>query len=180
MAPEYLMHGQLSVKADVFSYGVLVLELISGKKNSSFYMEPDVNSLLEWTWKLYNKGRSLEIMDPILASTGATDQVRMCIQIALLCVQGDPKQRPSMQRVVVLLSKRHGNLEEPMRPGYHGSSYRSSTPVWSSRSGSPSHAASTSASASASASTSNTHTATTSAQTRSSKLRSYEKRPIQG
>lgn len=48
MAPEYLMHGQLSVKADVFSYGVLVLELISGKKNSSFYMEPDVNSLLEW------------------------------------------------------------------------------------------------------------------------------------
>lgn len=42
------MHGQLSVKADVFSYGVLVLELISGKKNSSFYMEPDVNSLLEW------------------------------------------------------------------------------------------------------------------------------------
>eukprot|EP00268_Persea_americana_P019459 TRINITY_DN1996_c0_g2_i5.p1 TRINITY_DN1996_c0_g2~~TRINITY_DN1996_c0_g2_i5.p1 ORF type:complete len:124 (+),score=17.30 TRINITY_DN1996_c0_g2_i5:1001-1372(+) len=123
-------------------------------------------------------------MDPILASTGATDQVRMCIQIALLCVQGDPKQRPSMQRVVVLLSKRHGNLEEPMRPGYHGSSYRSSTPVWSSRSGSPSHAASTSASASASASastsTSNTHTATTSAQTRSSKLRSYEKRPIQG
>lgn len=48
MAPEYLMHGQLSVKADVFSYGVLVLELISGKKNSNFYMEPDVNSLLEW------------------------------------------------------------------------------------------------------------------------------------
>lgn len=48
MAPEYVMHGQLSAFADVYSYGVLVLELISGKKNSTFRIEPDVPNLLEW------------------------------------------------------------------------------------------------------------------------------------
>lgn len=48
MAPEYLLHGNLSKKADVFSFGVVVLELISGQKNSSFDRDPDSGSLLEW------------------------------------------------------------------------------------------------------------------------------------
>ena len=48
MAPEYLLHGTLSKKADVFSFGVVVLELISGEKNSTFARDPDSDSLLEW------------------------------------------------------------------------------------------------------------------------------------
>ena len=48
MAPEYVMHGVLSVKADVFSFGVVVLELISGQKNSSFSMRHPDQTLLEW------------------------------------------------------------------------------------------------------------------------------------
>lgn len=48
MAPEYMMHGKLSVKADVFSYGVLVLELITGQRNSSFNLDVDALSLLDW------------------------------------------------------------------------------------------------------------------------------------
>lgn len=48
MAPEYVMHGNLSVKADVFSFGVVVLELVSGHKNSSFNLDPDSNSMIEW------------------------------------------------------------------------------------------------------------------------------------
>lgn len=63
-------------------------------------------------------------MDPTLASTTATDQVAMCIQIGLLCTQAEPKLRPTMRRVVVMLSKKHGSLEEPTRPGYLGSRYR--------------------------------------------------------
>ncbi|XP_043699527.1 putative receptor-like protein kinase At4g00960 [Telopea speciosissima] len=127
MAPEYLMHGQLSVKADVYSYGVVVLELISGQKNSTFNRDPDCQNLLDWVWKHYKKGRSLDIMHPMLASTAVPEQVTMCIQIGLLCTQGDPKLRPSMRRVVVMLSKRPGTtLEEPSRPGYPGSRYRRS------------------------------------------------------
>lgn len=48
MAPEYVMHGHLSVKADVFSFGVLILELISGQKNSTFDVNLDAQNLLEW------------------------------------------------------------------------------------------------------------------------------------
>lgn len=54
MAPEYVMHGHLSVKADVFSYGVLVLELISGQRNSSFNLDVDAQSLLDWVRSYIN------------------------------------------------------------------------------------------------------------------------------
>ncbi|XP_041015867.1 cysteine-rich receptor-like protein kinase 10 [Juglans microcarpa x Juglans regia] len=126
MAPEYVMHGHLSVKADVFSFGVLVLELISGQRNSSFDMHADAQNLLEWAYKLYKKGRSLEIVDPTLASSAVTEQVAMCIQIGLLCVQGDPQLRPTMHRVVLMLSKKPGHMKEPTRPGLPGSRYRRS------------------------------------------------------
>ncbi|XP_077230271.1 cysteine-rich receptor-like protein kinase 43 [Tasmannia lanceolata] len=124
MAPEYLMHGHLSVKADVFSFGIVILELVSGKTNSSFNFDPNNQSLLEWAYRLYKKQQSLEIMDPTLSSTKAIDQVAMCIQIGLLCTQADPKLRPTMQRVVVILSKKASTLDEPMRPGCPGSRYR--------------------------------------------------------
>ncbi|XVE74671.1 hypothetical protein DITRI_Ditri12bG0035800 [Diplodiscus trichospermus] len=126
MAPEYVMHGHLSVKADVFSFGVLVLEMISGQRNSSFNSDVDAQNLLDWAYKLYKKGNSLEIMDPSLAPSAAAEQVAMCIKIGLLCTQGDPQLRPDMSRIVVLLSKRPTNLEEPTRPGIPGSRYRRS------------------------------------------------------
>ncbi|KAL3635961.1 Cysteine-rich receptor-like protein kinase 43 [Castilleja foliolosa] len=129
MAPEYLFHGNLSKKADVFSFGVVVLELISGQKNSAFNRDPDSHSLLEWTtmvlaYKLYKKQRSLEIMDPVLASSADCDQIEMCVQIGLLCVQSEPHLRPDMDRVVMTLSRKPSNLEEPVRPGYPGARYR--------------------------------------------------------
>ncbi|XP_044478244.1 putative receptor-like protein kinase At4g00960 [Mangifera indica] len=123
MAPEYVMHGHLSVKADVFSFGVVVLELISEQKNSNFNLDVDAQNLLDWAYKLYKKGRTLEIVDSKLAESQAADQIAMCIQIALLCTQGDPRLRPDMRRVVIMLSKKPGpgNLEEPTRPGMPGS-----------------------------------------------------------
>lgn len=126
MAPEYMMHGRLSVKADVFSYGVLVLELITGQKNSSFNLDVEEHNLLDWAYKMYKKGRSLEIVDSALASTVLTEQVDMCIQLALLCVQGDPQLRPTMRRIVVKLSRKspQSHMEQPTRPGTPGSRYR--------------------------------------------------------
>lgn len=133
MAPEYAIHGQLSVKVDVFSYGVLVMELISGRRNLTLNNELDARDMLQWAWKLYKKGQALDIIDPTLASTTATDQVLQCIQIGLLCTQADPKFRPTMRRVAVMLSKKPGSLGEPTKPGYPGVRYRrSQTPVGSS------------------------------------------------
>ncbi|MBA0692602.1 hypothetical protein Goari_010151 [Gossypium aridum] len=128
MAPEYVMHGQLSVKADVFSFGVLVLELISGQKNSSFNLNVDAQNLLDWAYKLYKKGKGLEIMDAAIVPSAPPEQVSFCIQIGLLCVQSDPKSRPDMHRVVIMLSKKPGHLDEPMRPGIAGNRYRRSGP----------------------------------------------------
>lgn len=65
-------------------------------------------------------------MDPSLASSGNPDQISVCIQIGLLCTQSDPRLRPDMRRVVVMLSRKPGTLEEPTRPGYPGSRYRRS------------------------------------------------------
>ncbi|XP_010533324.1 PREDICTED: putative receptor-like protein kinase At4g00960 isoform X2 [Tarenaya hassleriana] len=125
MAPEYVMHGVLSVKADVFSFGVVVLELISGQKNSSFSLRHPDQTLLEWAYRLYKKGRSMEMVDPVMAETADPEQVKLCAQIGLLCVQGDPQQRPSMRRIALLLSRKPGHLEEePARPGVPGSRYR--------------------------------------------------------
>ncbi|TYI97903.1 hypothetical protein E1A91_D01G176600v1 [Gossypium mustelinum] len=180
MAPEYVMNGRLSVKADVFSFGVVVLELISGQRNSSFNLDVDAHSLLEWAYKLYKKGKSLEFMDPVLASSAVPEQVAMCIQIGLLCTQGDPQLRPDMRRVVILLSKRPGSLEEPTRPGAPGARHRRShrPPGFSSTAGtsgvSDSHS---------SESSFNTYTASASASTSAlaSPLKSdrHGKRPIQ-
>ncbi|KAL9352624.1 hypothetical protein Peur_055304 [Populus x canadensis] len=125
MAPEYVMHGHLSVKADVFSFGVLVLELISGQRNSTFSQQhAEAQNLLDWAYKLHKKNRSLEIMDPVLASSAAAEQVKTCVHLGLLCTQGDPQLRPDMRRIVVLLSKKTCSLEEPTRPGVPGSRYR--------------------------------------------------------
>ncbi|KAK8567541.1 hypothetical protein V6N12_006122 [Hibiscus sabdariffa] len=120
--------GHLSAKADVFSFGVVVLELISGQKNSSFNIDVDAQSLslLEWAYKLYKKGKSLDFMDTTMALSAVPEQVAMCIQIGLLCTQGDPQLRPDMRRVVILLSKRPGSLEEPTGPGVPGARHRRS------------------------------------------------------
>ncbi|XP_057530476.1 cysteine-rich receptor-like protein kinase 43 [Amaranthus tricolor] len=126
MAPEYVMHGHLSVKADVFSFGVLMLELISGQKNSTYNLSLDAQNLLEWVYKLFKKGKSLEVLDPSIATSAVAEQVAMCVHIALLCTQSDPTLRPTMRRIVVLLSKKPTSIEEPTRPGFPGSRYRKS------------------------------------------------------
>ncbi|KAG2305298.1 hypothetical protein Bca4012_064362 [Brassica carinata] len=72
MAPEYVMQGVLSVKADVFSFGVVVLELISGQKNSIFSMRHADQTLLEWAYKLYKKGRTMEILDSEISASSST------------------------------------------------------------------------------------------------------------
>ncbi|KAG5029317.1 hypothetical protein AAZX31_05G128800 [Glycine max] len=124
MAPEYVMHGNLSVKADVFSYGVLVLELITGQRNSSFNLDVDAQNLLDWAYKMFKKGKSLELVDSALASRMVAEEVAMCVRLGLLCTQGDPQLRPTMRRVVAMLSRKQGNMQEPTRPGIPGSRYR--------------------------------------------------------
>ncbi|CAI9775126.1 unnamed protein product [Fraxinus pennsylvanica] len=181
MAPEYLMHGDLSLKVDVFSFGVVVLELISGQKNLTFNRDPNSRNLLEWVYRLYKQGRSLEIVDHTLTPSTIPDEIAMCIQLGLLCTQADPALRPNMKQVVLILSKKPSTLEEPTRPGFPGSRYRTRRPTASLTSGEfTSHS---------SGSTTNTNTVnssiTVTATERTSgltspKLDTHGKRPTQG
>ncbi|KAK1373601.1 hypothetical protein POM88_029794 [Heracleum sosnowskyi] len=123
MSPEYVMHGKFSSKSDIFSFGVLVLEIISGKKNSSFYQsDRGAEDLLSYTWKQWKHGTPLEVMDPSLIDSYSSDEVLRCIQIGLLCVQEAVDARPFVAWVLMMLDSQSVSIALPKRPPYFCSS----------------------------------------------------------
>ncbi|KAI3419808.1 KxDL domain-containing protein, partial [Psidium guajava] len=118
MAPEYAMHGLFSVKSDVFSFGVLLLEIISGRKNNGFHLGEDGESLLTFVWKLHSEGRGLELIDPLMKESCDGVEVLKCIHIGLLCVQEDPAARPTMSLVVHILGSNTITLKQPSQPAF--------------------------------------------------------------
>ncbi|XP_044470528.1 cysteine-rich receptor-like protein kinase 18 [Mangifera indica] len=117
MAPEYIKHGQFSVKSDVFSFGVLVLEIISGQKNSSFGNEEQAQDLLTYAWRNWNEGTALNLIDPTLR-VGFNSEVMRCIHIGLLCVQENVSNRPTMAAVVLMLTSCSLSLPIPLKPAF--------------------------------------------------------------
>ncbi|TQD79742.1 hypothetical protein C1H46_034715 [Malus baccata] len=103
MSPEYVVFGRFSTKSDVFSFGIILLEIISSKKNNGVYQDDHSINLIGNVWQLWREGRALEIVDSSLESF-PSDEVMRCIQVGLLCVEEDSKDRPSMSAVVFMLS----------------------------------------------------------------------------
>ncbi|XVE62854.1 hypothetical protein DITRI_Ditri06bG0153200 [Diplodiscus trichospermus] len=118
MAPEYAMEGLFSVKSDVFSFGVLLLEIVSGKRNNGFHLWESGESLLTFAWKLWSKGRGMELIDPRIDQSCVATEVLKCIHIGLLCVQEDPADRPTMSSVVVMLAIETITLPLPNEPAF--------------------------------------------------------------
>ncbi|CAH1424326.1 unnamed protein product [Lactuca virosa] len=125
MSPEYAMHGNFSVRSDVFSFGVLVLEIISGQKNAARF-ESGYMDLLCHVWDKWKHGEPLWIVDPNVVETCSKNQVLRCINIALLCVQEDAELRPSMASVVIMLNSYSVVLPLPESPPFvsHGRARR--------------------------------------------------------
>ncbi|XP_028767793.1 cysteine-rich receptor-like protein kinase 10 [Neltuma alba] len=116
MSPEYAMFGQYSEKSDAFSFGVIVLEIISGKKITS---SPDQShGLLNYAWNQWKEEKILEILDSNLNEPESLNEVNKCIQIGLLCVQENPEARPSMATVVSYLSNDSIQLPFPQEPAF--------------------------------------------------------------
>ncbi|KAG8489785.1 hypothetical protein CXB51_017967 [Gossypium anomalum] len=117
MAPEYLIRGQLTEKADVYSFGILVLEIVCGKRNATF--SKDSSSLLQTVWTLYRSNRLAEAADPCIRdeklAKGAPEYV---LQIGLLCTQASVSLRPSMVEVVQMLTDKDCEIPIPNQPPF--------------------------------------------------------------
>ncbi|WOG89936.1 hypothetical protein DCAR_0209177 [Daucus carota subsp. sativus] len=129
MAPEYAMEGIFSVKSDVFSFGVLLLEIVSGKKNSGFHLAGHGYSLLTFAWKLWSDGQELELMDPLLSEACVEMEILNCIKIGLLCVQEDPADRPTMSSVIHMLGSHMAPHPQPNEPAFSVGRVVPSSPV---------------------------------------------------
>ncbi|CAG7862534.1 unnamed protein product [Brassica rapa] len=123
ISPEYLMHGQFSRKSDIFSFGVLILEIISGKRNSNFH-EIDGGSgksLVTHAWRHWRNGSPLELVDAEIGKNYQSNEVVRCIHIALLCVHADPDDRPDISEIISMLTSNSIILQLPQSPVYEGS-----------------------------------------------------------
>ncbi|CAA7028062.1 unnamed protein product [Microthlaspi erraticum] len=124
MSPEYVTHGEFSTKSDVYSYGVLMLEIISGKKNSSFHrMGGSVTNLVTYVWKLWEKNSLHELIDPsiqeeCIGEDCKKDEIIRCIHIGLLCVQENSADRPAMSEIHQMLTNTSLILHVPKPPGF--------------------------------------------------------------
>ncbi|KAD4982619.1 hypothetical protein E3N88_19290 [Mikania micrantha] len=123
MAPEYVLHGHFSVKSDVFSFGVLVLEMITGQVNKYFMNGENSENLLSYAWKSWHNGTILDIIDPTLKNgSGLSHDITRSIHIALLCVQENAINRPTMDSVVLKLHSFTDVLLVPSEPAFYYSS----------------------------------------------------------
>ncbi|XP_041024665.1 probable LRR receptor-like serine/threonine-protein kinase At1g56130 isoform X2 [Juglans microcarpa x Juglans regia] len=107
LAPEYAMRGHLTEKADVFGFGVVALEILSGRPNSDNSLDTEKIYLLEWAWTLHEHNQALGLVDPKLLEFDENEATRV-IGVALLCTQASPMMRPPMSRVVAMLT---GDIE---------------------------------------------------------------------
>ncbi|XP_062016082.1 G-type lectin S-receptor-like serine/threonine-protein kinase RKS1 [Rosa rugosa] len=117
MSPEYAVFGRFSTKSDVFSFGIILLEVVSGKRNNGFSQEDPSMNLIRHVWELWREDRALEIVDSTLESYNS-DEVMRCIQVALLCVQEESEDRPAMSAIVFMLSGETPPPISPNQPAY--------------------------------------------------------------
>ncbi|KAI5411134.1 G-type lectin S-receptor-like serine/threonine-protein kinase SD1-1 [Lathyrus oleraceus] len=117
MAPEYVIDGLFSVKSDVFSFGILLLEIVSGKKNKGLIYTSSNHSLVGHAWRLWKEGNSKELIDDCLDNSYILSEALRCIQVGLLCLQRHPNNRPNMTSVLAMLTNEIA-VTQPKEPNF--------------------------------------------------------------
>ncbi|KAJ9537852.1 hypothetical protein OSB04_030585 [Centaurea solstitialis] len=118
MPPEYAMEGTFSIKTDIFSFGVLILEIVMGRRNSTFVHLDRSFNLIEYAWELWRQGDALGLMDQTLGSTCVVQQFSRTVQVALLCVQESATDRPTTSDMISMLLNDTTLLPTPKKPAF--------------------------------------------------------------
>ena len=103
LAPEYLQYGKATDKTDVFSFGVVVLEVACGKRPIE-REGPKMINLVDWVWGLYSEGRIIEAVDKRLNGDFEEEEMRKLLVLGLSCANPDSAARPTMRRVLQILN----------------------------------------------------------------------------
>ncbi|KAI5648505.1 hypothetical protein M9H77_34510 [Catharanthus roseus] len=121
MCPEYALHGRYSVKSDVYSFGILVLEIICGRRNLFYNLDGIAQELKRYAWRKWMEETPLALLDPAAGDSYDENEVIRYVQVGLLCVQDDARQRPNMASVLRMLLNSSVTLPAPQQPGqvYH-------------------------------------------------------------
>ncbi|XP_076934211.1 cold-responsive protein kinase 1-like [Bidens hawaiensis] len=104
LAPEYAIRGQLTSRADVYSFGVLLVEIVSGRCNTNSLLPLAEQFILERTWDLYEKNELVGLVDTAMNGNFDAEEACRYLKIGLLCTQDNPKLRPVMSTVVKMLT----------------------------------------------------------------------------
>ncbi|KAL0799668.1 hypothetical protein Bca101_054843 [Brassica carinata] len=118
LAPEYAVRGQLTRKADIYSFGVLLMEIVSARSNRNLRLPTEYQYLLERAWGLYERNELVDLVDTGLNGVFDAEEACRYLKIGLLCTQDSPKLRPKMSTVVKLLTGVKGiDNRKITRPG---------------------------------------------------------------
>ncbi|KAF7008156.1 hypothetical protein CFC21_022994 [Triticum aestivum] len=117
MAPEYAIFGNVSPKIDIFSFGVLILKIVTRRKNNSSDDYNNTVNLLSDVYNCWTKDMTLQIVDKSL-NVYSKSEVLRCIHIGLLCIQEDPDDRPNIFSVVLMLTRDRVKLQPPRQPAF--------------------------------------------------------------
>ncbi|CAJ2670178.1 unnamed protein product [Trifolium pratense] len=118
MSPEYAMQGHFSEKSDVFSFGVLILEIITGRRNSSCCDNEHALTLLGFVWIQWKEDNVLSFIEPEIYDHSHHKNILRCIHIGLLCVQESAVDRPTMATVISMLNSEVASLPPPNEPAF--------------------------------------------------------------
>ncbi|KAJ8422541.1 hypothetical protein Cgig2_032174 [Carnegiea gigantea] len=117
MAPEYAFHGLFSAKSDVYGFGVLVLEMITGRRSIGLHHGENSEDLISYVWRNWRDGTPMSIVDESLSANSRIEIMR-CIHIGMLCIQEDAADRPTMSAVLVMMSSHSATLPVPTHPPF--------------------------------------------------------------
>lgn len=115
MPPEYIVEGVISVKNDVYGFGVTLLETISGMSDSE--RDARHQASIEWAWNARKSGAINKLLDSRLCDESQLKEIKRCMEIGLLCTQNKPSDRPTMPDVLEMLQGKK-KVPTPKQPGY--------------------------------------------------------------